>query len=78
MIKVSDEFKKRFFEIVKAGFSQPRKQLLNNFSKKLGFKKEKVEAWLLKNDVDPKQRAETLSVNNWKRLTKSFNIERQQ
>jgi len=73
-IKVSTEFKKRFFEIVKAGFSQPRKQLANNLSKKLGFKKEKVEVWLLKNNVRPSQRAETLSIDNWKRLTKSFKI----
>jgi len=74
-IKASTEFKKRFFEIVKAGFSQPRKQLINNFSKKLGLKKEKIEAWLLENGINSKQRAETLSINNWKRLTKSFKIQ---
>ncbi|MCP6718447.1 MAG: 16S rRNA (adenine(1518)-N(6)/adenine(1519)-N(6))-dimethyltransferase RsmA [Patescibacteria group bacterium] len=74
-IKVSDEFVKKFFKIIKAGFSQPRKQLVNNFSKKLGLKKEKIKGWLLENNVKPSQRAETLSVDKWKRLTKSSKIQ---
>lgn len=62
----------KFFSVVKAGFSQPRKQLLNNLSKKLGTKKEKVKAWLEKNDIQPSQRAETLTVENWVNLTKTL------
>jgi len=43
-----------FFQIVKAGFSQPRKQLLNNFSKKLKLNnKEYLIPWLLKNNIKP-------------------------
>ncbi len=61
-----------FFNIVKAGFSQPRKQLANNLSKGLGEHKEKVQAWLLKNNIEPSQRAETLSVENWISLTNDF------
>ncbi|OGZ67501.1 MAG: ribosomal RNA small subunit methyltransferase A [Candidatus Staskawiczbacteria bacterium RIFCSPHIGHO2_02_FULL_34_10] len=69
-----------FFNIVKAGFSQPRKQLLNNFSKALalsgveGLKidRAKIDVWLLKNNINPKQRAETLSITDWKNLTKSY------
>lgn len=63
-----------FFKIVKAGFSQPRKQLINNLSKKLQIDKEKVKNWLLKNDIKPAQRAETLTIKNWLKLTKSFRI----
>ncbi len=74
-IKISNEFVKKFFEIIKAGFSQPRKQLINNLSKKLGFKKGKVEGWLLENGIESEQRAETLSIDNWKKLTKSFKIQ---
>src|SRR4030043_801237 len=37
--------KNLFFKIVKAGFSQPRKQILNNLSKMLKLDKEKVELW---------------------------------
>ncbi len=68
--------KEKFFKIVKAGFSQPRKQLINNLSKGLKAKKEKVENWLLKNNIQPIQRAETLSINDWLKLTKSFKIKK--
>lgn len=64
-----------FFKIVKAGFSQPRKQLANNLSKKLGVKRALVEKWLLENGVKPIQRAETLSVGEWINLANSFKIE---
>jgi len=63
-----------FFKIVRAGFSQPRKQLLNNLSKKLKLDKERIKSWLLKNGIDPSQRAETLSLKNWLSLTKSFDF----
>jgi 16S rRNA (adenine1518-N6/adenine1519-N6)-dimethyltransferase len=63
-----------FFKIVKAGFSQPRKQLANNLSNGLKIDKEKVKNWLLKNNIQPTQRAETLSVGDWIKLTKSFKI----
>ncbi|XOA42702.1 MAG: 16S rRNA (adenine(1518)-N(6)/adenine(1519)-N(6))-dimethyltransferase RsmA [Candidatus Nealsonbacteria bacterium] len=62
-----------FFKIVKAGFSHPRKQLINNFSKELKMSKEKVKKWLLKNGIQPIQRAETLSVKDWLKLVKGYN-----
>jgi 16S rRNA (adenine1518-N6/adenine1519-N6)-dimethyltransferase len=69
---------KLFFRIAKAGFSQPRKQLVNNLSKMLALSlpngvkldKEKVKNWLLENGIQPSQRAETLSVKDWIKLTK--------
>ncbi len=61
-----------FFKIVKAGFSQPRKQLINNLSKGLKLSKESVKGWLLKNNIRPIQRAETLTVRDWLNLTKSL------
>jgi len=61
-----------FFRIVKAGFSQPRKQLANNLSKKLELVKERVKSWLLKNNIHPTQRAETLTIKDWINLTKSY------
>lgn len=63
-----------FFKIVRAGFSQPRKQLLNNLSKTLKFNKKKTKSWLLKNKIQPIQRAETLKVCDWINLTKSFTL----
>ena len=61
-----------FFKIVKAGFSQPRKQLINNLSKALKIDREKTKTWLLKNKIQPTQRAETLSIDDWLNLTKTF------
>lgn len=61
-----------FFKIVKAGFSQPRKQLVNNLSKSLKLNKEKIRSWLLKNNIRPEQRAETLTNKDWKNLTNNF------
>jgi len=64
-----------FFKIVKSGFSQPRKQLLNNLSKGLKLEREEVKNWLLKNGVEPQQRAETLLIQDWLNLTKSYKID---
>jgi len=68
-----------FFKIVKAGFSQPRKQLINNLSNlelnRVKLNKEKTRKWLLKNNIQPSQRAETLTVDDWIKLTKSIKIE---
>lgn len=61
-----------FFRIVKAGFSQPRKQLINNLAGKLKSDKEKIASWLTKNGVQPSQRAETLGIEDWMRLARSF------
>ena len=62
----------KFFKIVKAGFSHPRKQLINNLSKDLKIDKIKIEQWLLENKIQPSQRAETLTVEDWLKLTKNF------
>jgi len=61
-----------FFKIVKAGFSQPRKQLVNNLSKKLKLNKEKIRTWFLKNNIQPNQRAQSLSLKDWLKLTKTW------
>jgi len=57
-----------FFKIVKAGFSQPRKQLLNNLSKGLKLDKDIIKSWLLENNIQPDQRAETLNIEDWVKL----------
>lgn len=58
-----------FFRIVKAGFSHPRKQILNNLSKVLKLDKEKTTKWLKESDINYKQRAETLTIKDWIKLT---------
>jgi len=61
-----------FSKIVRAGFSQPRKQLINNLSKSLDIKKPEIEDWLKKNNIQSEQRAETLNVKDWINLTNTF------
>lgn len=60
-----------FFKIVKAGFSHPRKQLVNNLSEGLKLSKKKIESWLFENNIKPNQRAETLDINDWINLANS-------
>jgi len=51
-----------FFEVVKAGFAQRRKTLSNSLTGVRGADKEKVQAALADCGIDPKRRAETLSI----------------
>ncbi|MDP2910260.1 MAG: 16S rRNA (adenine(1518)-N(6)/adenine(1519)-N(6))-dimethyltransferase RsmA [bacterium] len=60
----------KFFRVIRAGFSQPRKQLINNLSKGLKLDKEQINKLLKKLNIQPNQRAETLSLNNWLDLSK--------
>lgn len=61
-----------FFQTVRAGFSQPRKQLINNLSSGLKIKKERVEYVLNKAGISPKSRAQELSINDWLKLSSYF------
>lgn len=54
-----------FFRVLKAGFSQPRKQLLNNLSSGLSLSREQTLSWLSSCDITPTQRAETISLSQW-------------
>ncbi|MBI2846528.1 MAG: ribosomal RNA small subunit methyltransferase A [Chloroflexi bacterium] len=61
----------RFFRVVKAGFSAPRKQLHNALAKGLSIKPLEAHDLLTSVEIDPKRRAETLSIEEWARLSKS-------
>jgi len=61
-----------FFSIVHAGFSHPRKQLAGNLSQALKINRQEVENVLKSFSFDPKQRAETLSIEDWIRLSEKF------
>ncbi|MCH8741359.1 ribosomal RNA small subunit methyltransferase A [Patescibacteria group bacterium] len=63
-----------FFKIVRAGFSQPRKQIINNLSKCLKINREKTRILLLRNKIQPNQRAETLTLKDWSRLANTFDV----
>ena len=61
-----------FFRVVKAAFSLRRKMLSNSL-KNMGIKSEQVAKWLELAGVDGKHRAETLSLEDFAKLTNSFN-----
>jgi len=58
-----------FFKIVKAGFSQPRKQLKNNLKKIFGKDTEKI---LKQSKIETTRRAETLSIDDWLRICLNY------
>lgn len=54
-----------FFQVVKAGFSQKRKQLHNALAAGLRMESARLEPALAQAGVDPKRRAETLTLAEW-------------
>ncbi|HUV90292.1 MAG TPA: 16S rRNA (adenine(1518)-N(6)/adenine(1519)-N(6))-dimethyltransferase RsmA [Anaerolineae bacterium] len=57
-----------FFRVVRAGFAQRRKQLRNTLAAGLRQPPEEVADRLRKAGVDPRQRAEALSLEEWGRV----------
>lgn len=68
-VEVCDEA--LFFRVVKAAFSLRRKMLSNSL-KNMGIKSEQVAKWMELAGVDGKRRAETLSLEDFAKLTNSF------
>jgi 16S rRNA (adenine1518-N6/adenine1519-N6)-dimethyltransferase len=58
-----------FFKLIKAGFSQKRKTLRNALSSGLHVPPIEAETLLTSASIDPKRRAETLSIEEWKTLS---------
>ncbi len=54
-----------FFRVAKAGFSQKRKQLRNALAGGLGLSGDEAAALLERAGIDPKRRAETLTLEEW-------------
>ncbi len=61
-----------YFFVVKAGFSEKRKTLRNSLSGGLHMEKPVIEELLETAKVNPKARAEELSLEDWHRLTKTY------
>jgi 16S rRNA (adenine1518-N6/adenine1519-N6)-dimethyltransferase len=54
-----------FFAVVRAGFGQKRKQLANSLSAGLALPKAAVQSALESTHIDPRRRAETLTLEEW-------------
>lgn len=63
---------KDFFRLVKAGFAQRRKTLLNSLSSGLHLSREEMEKILRAAGIDPKRRAQTLSLDDWHTLYRAL------
>lgn len=57
-----------FFRLIKAGFRQRRKTLRNALSSGFEMSATNAERWLDGAGIDPRRRAETLEITDWKRL----------
>jgi len=66
--KIKKEESKKFFQLVKAGFSSPRKQLANNLEKVLSIPRDQTKRALTKCGLPHQARAQVLTVENWKTL----------
>lgn len=56
---------KLFFRVVKAGFAQRRKTLLNSLSSGLSLSKDQTEALLMAAHIDAGTRAQALTLDEW-------------
>ena len=65
-VAVKDE--EKFLKVIKAAFGQRRKTLLNSLSAGLKLKRVEVESVLQKCSIDPKRRAETLSLAEFAKI----------
>ena len=61
-----------FFRLAKAAFAQKRKTLANALSAGLGWPKARTVAWLQAAGVEPRRRAQTVSLDEWARLTQAY------
>lgn len=64
-----------YFDFVVRGFSSPRKQIHNSLSGGLVASSDRVKDTLLKCDIDPERRPQTLSVNEWVSLFETASVE---
>jgi len=61
-----------FFRIIRAGFSGKRKQLINSLAGGLKIKKDTIESKLKAAGIDPRRRAETLTLEEWQKITNTL------
>ncbi|HSW85524.1 MAG TPA: 16S rRNA (adenine(1518)-N(6)/adenine(1519)-N(6))-dimethyltransferase RsmA [Candidatus Saccharimonadales bacterium] len=64
----SDVEPDQFFRLVKMGFAQPRKTLLNNLSASLRHSREETQSVLDRASIEAGRRPQTLSLDEWRSL----------
>ena len=66
---------KKLFKLIKAGFSSPRKQLVNNLFNKLNLNKEEIKKALAECDLNIQARASNLEIKDWINLLELTNLD---
>ena len=64
-----------FFRVVRAGFSQRRKQLRNTLAAGLRILPDEIETTLRAVDVDPRRRAQALSIDEWVKINQALGLD---
>jgi 16S rRNA (adenine1518-N6/adenine1519-N6)-dimethyltransferase len=72
---VAVDDREAFFRLVRGGFAAPRKQLRNVLALGLGLEPPTAEALLAAAAIDPKRRAQTLTIEEWARLYEAWRQE---
>ncbi|MEZ4501155.1 MAG: 16S rRNA (adenine(1518)-N(6)/adenine(1519)-N(6))-dimethyltransferase RsmA [Dehalococcoidia bacterium] len=67
-LDLEGEARERFFNLLRAGFSEPRKQLHNALTSALGIAATALDATLEAAEVDRSSRAQHLGLEDWRRL----------
>jgi len=73
-VAVADE--KSFFELVRAGFTASRKQIVNSLAQGLDIPKTEVLPLLARAGIISRRRAETLTLEEWAELWRVFKAEK--
>ncbi len=68
--RIEHELLPTFFDLIRAGFSQKRKMLRNALAGGLAIAPAEAAALLRQADIDPQRRAETLTLQEWQRLSR--------
>lgn len=68
---IEPEEESRYFQLVRAGFSQKRKQLQKNL-RNLGLSRREIGAALAEAGIEANRRAETLSLEEWTALLRAM------
>jgi len=75
-VAVTDEAS--FFQLVRAGFTASRKQLVNSLAQGLNIQKSRSLSLLEQAHIAPQRRAETLTLDEWAQLWQVFREQRNQ
>jgi 16S rRNA (adenine1518-N6/adenine1519-N6)-dimethyltransferase len=67
-----DVVPEKFFNLVRAGFSEKRKMLSNSLSSYSPYLKDELEKRIRAAGIDPDRRAETLTLEDWYRLYQTY------